>query len=337
MSSKSLLKIIRLRNARNLIFPVILLILIIILYINSPIRDILKPFPTNRLSDISTAHRQDKKYISLTVDTLYATGLECVRNGRPVGQYYYAFEDDFCHFFLLSSKHLESCLQGSNSDASILSNVTIKAKVIRSPKHLPEIIEHLAHELSWTYDGLSGSTSAYLISEPDYLYNKTCIIFIVLLLLAAVSSLYILYSLLCIFCPYIYKSVLPLRHYGKIREHISNAGQELTENILLHEGNFIITANYLMDCSKYDFRIIPLDRIVWAYKFSSYHPSKPINRKITYTLCIYGQRGVALISPYCLKIDADRALDYLNRHYPDILFGYSKEYERIAKLRMKSK
>ncbi len=334
MHSKNILNTIRIKNAINIIFPGILLILIIVFYINSPLHNIIKPLRADKLSDIETAYLHGNNYVDLTVDTLYDSGLDCIRNGKLVGRYYYAFENNYCYFFLISNRHLEVYSEKNVSDLSTLNNFTIKAGIMNNPKVLHDIIAHISHEFSWTHAGMDNSTSGYLISELDYPFAKTCTIFVILLILTVIAAFFILYSLVCICCPYLYKSVIKLRHYGKINEQIKQANSELKQEVVLNDGHFIITTHYLMIYSIDDFQIIPLDRIVWAYKFSSYHPIKYRNRKITYTLCIYGKHNVSLISPHHIKINTDSVLEYLHNHYPNILIGYSREYENIAKLKM---
>jgi|GEM_PF-3581992 len=334
MRSSNILNTIRLKNIINMIFPSILLVLLIMYYVNSHTYNIMFPIRTNKLSDLYSTYSQGYNYVNVTVDTLYDSGLDCVRNGKQVGRYYYAFENNYCYFFLISNKQLDSYVKKNGSSLSTLDNITVNAAIQNNPKVMHEIIAHVSHGLSWTHTGMDNSTSGYIISEPDFPFIKTLVIFIILLVLTIISALFILYSLVCICCPYLYKSVIKLRHYGKIREHIRLANDELKQDLLLNDGHFIITRNYLMIRSIDDFQIIPLNNIVWAYKFSSYRPFKYKNRKITYTLCIYGKHNVSLISPHNLKTNTDNVLECLHNHYPDILIGYSREYEHIAKLKM---
>ena len=334
MYSKNILNTVRIKNAINIIFPGILLTLIIVFYIHSPLHNILNPVRTDKLSNIRTIYSSGNNYVNLTVNTLYDSGLDCIRNGKLAGRYYYAFENNYCYFFLISNKHLESYSEENDTDLSALSNFTIKAGIQNNPKVLNDIINHISRDLSWTAAGMDKSTSGYLISEPDYPFIKTCIIFAILLILTVIATLSISYSLICICCPYLYKSIIKLRHYGKIKEQIRQVNSELRDTPSLNDEHFIITKNYLLIYSSDDFQIIPLSQIIWAYKFSSYHPLKYRNRKITYTLCVYGRHNVSLISPHHSKYNTDRVLEYLSDNHPDILIGYSREYENITKFQM---
>ena len=334
MRSKNIQTTVRLKNAVNMIFPGILLVLVILFFIKSPLRDILFPFHTDKLSDIATAYNNDCRYVDLTVDTLYDSGIDCIRNGRKTGRYYYAFENNYCYFFLISVKQLDAYAAENGSDLSTVKNISIKAGITINPKVLNEIITDISHDLSWTHSGMSNSTSKYLISEPDYPFIRATIIAAILFAITVISVAVLLYSLVCICCPCVYRPVFRLRRYGKIREHIRQANAELKNAVRLNDGRFIITTNYLMICSTDEFQIIPLEYIVWAYKFSSYHPIKYKNRKITYTLCVYGKRHVSLISPHNFKINADNVLEYLHNYNPGILIGYSREQEALAKARI---
>lgn len=334
MHSKNILNTIRIKNAISMVFPGILLTLIMAFYFNSPLHSILNPIHADKFSDIEAAYLRGDNYVNLTIDTLYDSGLEYIRNGKLAGRYYYAFENNICHFVLISAANLEKYSPKDGSDLSVLTDFKVKARITEDSSSLHDIIEYLSHDFSWTYSGMSNNTSKYLISEPDYPHVKVCIILAVLLVLASVTVLSLLYSLLCICCPYFYKSIIKLRHYGKIREQIRQVNMELKDTFFLNDEHFIITKSYLIICLADTFQIIPLNQIIWAYKFSSYHPLKYRNRKITYTLCIYGRHNVSLISPHHSKLNADRLLEYLRINYPDILIGYSREHESIAKFRM---
>lgn len=335
MKATSIFKAIRIRNALKLICPCILLALISTLYINLPAHNIFNPTHADSLSKIETLYKDDVDYVNIHVNTLYDSGIKCLRNGKSIGTYYYAFEHDYCYFFLLSNKYLENYAKENNSDTTVINDININAGIIYNHTNLDEIARHISHELNWTYTGIINSTSKYLISEPDYPYVKNIIIVTVFLILCTVTSIYILYSLVCICCPYLYRSIIKLRHYGRIKAQISQANTELRQETFFCISNFIITKSFLFIYTHSDFQIIPLEQIVWAYKFSSYRPTKRSNKKITYTLCIYGKHNVSLISSHHPKPDIDNVLNYLNQNYPDILFGYSREYERIARLRMK--
>ena len=86
MSSKNILNTVRIKNIINIIFPGILLTLLIVFYINSPLHNILKPVRADKLSDIGTVYSNGTNYVNLTVNTLYDSGLDCIRNGKLTGR-----------------------------------------------------------------------------------------------------------------------------------------------------------------------------------------------------------------------------------------------------------
>lgn len=332
MNYKNILKRIRIKNILNLFFPTVVLIMIIIFCINVPVTDVLRPLPVKSISDLANVYSGDITYVNITADNLYDTGVTYIRNGKTAGHYYYILDNNYCYIFLLSSKHINDYIHKNGADISVLNDINIRAAIINSPKMLKSVIEHISRELSWTYTGISENTAEYIISEPDYPYLKNVIIFYIILFLTIMSAVFIIYSVVCICCPYLYKNVYKLHRYGNVKMHMRKAEKELNEKILFRKKDIFITENYIMDFSAGDFKIMPVNKIVWVYKFSSYHRIiRYKNRKITYTLCLYGEHNVSLISPYRLKTDADRILSYLSLYYPDILFGYSREYEKIAK------
>ncbi len=334
MKHNSITKKVRLINLRNLILPLIILIATFLAIYYFPFAKSLKPYAIDKLSDITSAYKNGELYIEITVPTLYHTGQEHSVNGRMEGQYYYTLENDTCYFFLLSNTFLDK-LEDTKDDLSELNNVTIRAGITSNSRSLSMLMTGIARELDWSPSGLQDITCPYIINELDFNYFKGQVLIWIYRILIIVCTILIIYNLLCTAFPYLDPSIFNLRHYGKLKKQLQQAEHEISTDILLRQGNFIITEHFLINMSTYDFMIIPLEQIVWAYKFSSYHILRYRRRKITYTLFILGARKLHIRIPHLSKTDANTILSYLDTTYPDTLVGYRKEYEKIAKTRTK--
>lgn len=332
MTKKTIRRRIIHKNLSDLILPSIIIAIICLMLYFLPFTEVLKPTAITELSDINDAYADGAHYVNISVDTLYSTGYECSRNGRTAGKYYYTIQDNRCYFFLISQKHLNT-LKRQQQSLEVLYDVNVTAGLQSGGKPQAAIMESLAKELGWTYSGLIGISSRLLINEADYHYYKSLAILYVIIFILAAACLIILRSLLAIAFPALYAPMFRLRRYGGIKAQLELAEQEMSTKLTLRQNDFLITESFLIDLSNHDVQLIPLDKIVWAYKFSSYHPFRYKHRRITYTLCLYCKQKVLFKSPYQLKINADSVLDYLNAYYPDVLIGYSKEYEKTARQR----
>ena len=334
MKHNSIIKKVRLINLRNLILPLIILAATLLAVYYFPFAKSLKPYTIDKLSDVMSAYKSNELYIEITVPALYHTGQEHSVNGRMEGQYYYTLEDGRCYIFLFSNAFLNK-LKDTQDDLSELNNVTVKAGITDNSKSLSMLMTGLARELDWSASELMDITCPYIIDELDFNYFKGQILIWIYRILITTCIILIVYSLLCIIFPYLDRSIFNLRRYGRLKEQLKQAEHEMSTDILLRQGDFIITEHFLINLSDYNLMIIPLEHIIWTYKFSSYHILRYRRRKITYTLFILGTKKLHLRIPYLSKTDANTILSYLSTAYPDTLVGYRKEYEQIAKTRTK--
>lgn len=322
-------KKVRLINLRNLIFPLIILIITVIAIYFFPFAKNSEPYTITSLAQLQEAYKSGELYIEADIPVLYHTGQEHYVNGKAEGQYYYALEDGRCYFFLLSNSFLNKYRESQNFPAE-LNNITVKAVITTNSKSLSMLINTISMELDWSFSGLSSITSHYIINELDFDYYKGLIILWVYRMLLIICIIITVYNILCIAFPKLDPAVFRIIRYGSISKQLKLAEHEISTNILLKQGRFIVTEHFLINLSTYDFMIMPLDKIVWAYKFSSYHMLRHRKRKITYTLFIYGKKKLNIRISHLSKSDANTILSYLDTAYPDILIGYRKEYEQLA-------
>ena len=324
-------KKIRLANLRNLIFPLIIVLIITLAVIYFfPFAKNSEQYTINKLTELNSAYKNDELYIETTIHTLYHTGHEHYVNGKSEGQYYYTLEDGRCYFFLLSNTFLNKYKENSSLVPPVLNDITVKAVITTNSKSLSMLINTISMELEWSFSGLSAITSNYIINELDFDYYKGLTILWIYRILLLICVIMISHSILCIIFPLLDPDAFRIIRYGSVSKQLKLAESEMSANILLKQGRFIITKHFLINLSTSDFVLMPLDKIVWAYKFSSYHMLRRRRRKITYTLFIYGKKRLNIRISHLSKSDANTILSYLDTNYPDILIGYRKEYEHLA-------
>ena len=329
MKSNSLRTRIRITFLINLIAPTLVLALSLVMLNYSPMTIIKRSIKTVSLSEIYECQDLGTEYVELTVDTLYHTGQEYIANSITEGAYYYALEDGKCYFFLLSSRCLEE-LATSGTELDVLHDITIRGRLTTNERALSILTFTISDALNWSKDSLSNITCDYIVKELDFGYHKTIAIINILCALIIVSAVIMLMCILCILFPILHLPIIRLLRYGNPIKHLKQAENELSSNVRLRQANLIVTDNYFINLSNQVVSVIPLDKIIWAYRFSSYHTLRHMNRKITFTLCVLCSGNVLFKSPHLIKTDTSVLLSYLETNYPDILVGYSKEHEQAA-------
>lgn len=330
MKNSLINKAVRISSLKSLVFPLIILIAttIALLYF-FPFAKNTEPYKISSLNELTQAHDKGELYIETDVSMLYHTGHEHYVNGKARGQYYYTIEDGKCYFFLLSNSFLNK-YKKDRSVPQTLSDITVKAVITTSQKNLSTLINMISMELDWLPSGMSFVTSDYIINELDSDYYKGIVILWIYRILILICIILIAHSILCIIFPCLEPKLLRLRRYGSLKKQLKLAESEMSSAIYLKQDSFIITEHFLINLSPDNFILMPVDKIVWAYKFSSYHMLRQKRRKITYTLFIHGSRRLNTRIRHLSKFDANSILSYLASNYPDILTGYRKEYEQIA-------
>ncbi len=323
-------KKVRISNLRNLIFPlfIVLIITIAVLYF-FPFAKNTEPYQINKLEELQDAYKKGELYIKANIPVLYHTGQEHYVNGKSEGQYYYTLEDGRCYFFLLSNSFLNKHKE-AQTVPPVLNDVTVNAIITTNSKSLSMLINMISMELDWSFAGMSSVTSHYIINELDFDYYKGMVILWTYRILLLICVIIITHSIICIIFPKLDPAVFRLIRYGRLNSQLKLAEQEMSAAIHLKQGNFIITEHFLINLSTNNFVLIPLEQIVWAYKFSSYHMLRRRRRKITYTLFLHGKKKLAIRVPHLSKSDANAILSYLDSNNSDILVGYRKEYEQLA-------
>lgn len=316
---------IRVINLKRLIGAAILLFITGGIFYNIPFFDIVWPAQIKDPASIISLYQSNITYVEFTADTLYYTGYDYTENGKITGSYYYNIYDGTCIYFLLPNAQC-------NNRQEQLCNVPVKARLQSGGKLQSELIQQMSADLNWTAQGLSAVSSRILINAVDYLLLKHIILFAITLIIFAASLIVAFNTLSQLIYPLLYPACFHLRRYGSVREQVLQAEQELHEIPLLKAGIFTITKHYLISITKTQLYILPLDEIIWGYKHSNLHRFRLRRLRLTYTLRITARKNLALVADSQPKEDVDAVLDYISEYNPEILIGYTKKNERLAKL-----
>lgn len=324
MNSNYITAKIRQISLRRFFYPFGILIVTGILLYQIPFYDVINPIFVEEPLKILDLYNEETIFVELYADTLYYTGYDYVENGKAIGSYYYNLYDGTCIFYLLSESLCDK-------KPEVLNNIHMKGKLESGGKLLTDLIKKMAEDLSWTAQGLSQVSSHIIVNELEYLLGKTIFFFAVDIILFIISAIWSLYLFLYILYPYASPICLNLRRYGSITGQIQELEEELRSQMQVRCGDFMITKHYLLVWSKHQLKILPLNQIIWIYKYSNLHYFRLRKMKITYTLRIIGRKSTKIIVPFQKKEDVDQVTEYISTYDSTILIGYSKENEKIAK------
>lgn len=317
---------IRIINLRRLAGAAAFLLITCTIFYHIPFFDIVMPTQIEELSSIVSLYQEGTTYIELTADTLYYTGYDYTQNGKRTGSYYYAIDDSTCIYFLLPEELCES-------RPAQLSHVPVRARLQSGGKLQTELIQRMSSDLGWTAQGLSSVSSRILINAADYLLLKHAVLFAASLIVFVISLITAFHTILQLVYPLLYPACFRLRRYGSVKEQVAQAEAELREPALLQAGAFTITKHYLVYMTRAQLSLLPLDEILWGYKHSSLHRFRLRRLRLTYTLRILARGGAVLIADSQPKEAVDAVLDYLAGYNSEILIGYTKKNERLARQR----
>lgn len=303
---------------RRLFSPIVYLMILFILWQAFSLSDIL--FPEILPSDVSieSAYRNNQEHIRTTLTDLRFTGYTRTVFGRTTGYYYYTMRNDSCVIVLLRPTH---CEQGLPT----IEQTTVTAKIMKSSKSFDTLLENLSKDLNWTKSGIKGQISNYYISEPDYNIAANIFLFAVIL----ISGLYALISLiLCIVFmkfPVLAPCCQDLARFGNPKELLELAEDELATLPQLATEDMFITEHFFIETSVYGNAIVPIDEIVWIYKYSTLHKFFWYHFSISYTLHISANKHVYIQCPKNMKSDIDGIIDYLAEANHNILVGFNEK------------
>ena len=148
--------------------------------------------------------------------------------------------------------------------------------------------------------------------------------YILLALIAFVSLLAILHELIIVISlinPLYSRTVLRLSRYGNKTELYQAACDEF-ESSHAYAPGITLTDNFFIAYDKHNIHIVPLNVIVWAYKFGTMQTIM-LRHNISYSLSVVANDKKHYIVHHKTKDAVELVLNALQTRFPEILIGYS--------------
>lgn len=303
---------------RKIFSPAVYLVILLIVWHIFFLTELLFPAPMHAESTLESMYREDVRYVNAQLTDLHFTGYTRTFLGNTTGYYYYTLHGDECFFVLLSPK---SCEEGLPT----ISDIYISAELSRGSTTYQTLLDNVAKDLSWTANGIRSKVSAYYLSEPDFDPIGNTLLFGFIFATGIYALISLVLSLLYIRFPWMSPPCQDLGLFGNAKELLAQAEEELATLPQLATEDIFITEHFFIFTSNYGNAIIPINEIIWIYKYSTMHKFFWYHFSITYTLHISASKYLYLQCPKNIKSDIDGIIDYLSEANHNILVGFSEE------------
>lgn len=313
---------------RRLISPIIYLIILIILWLILPLHDILFPQPLQSLDNLAAYSDAHASYMEAKLDNLYFTGYTNTSFGQTNGYYYYTLWKEQCIIVLLSPGTCEEGLP-------YIDSVQIRGRVLERNAAYDVLLDHLYQDLNWTKDGISQKVNRYFISEPAFKLASSTILLGIYFATGIYAFIRLFLYIIYICFPILSPACRQLGLFGKPSALLAQAEEELATLPQLATEDMFITEHYFIVLANYGVAAVPIQEIIWIYKYSTLHKILWHHFSISYTLHITANKHLYIQCPKNMKSDIDGIIDYLSEANHDILVGFNEENRLKVKQKTK--
>ena len=100
MRKKSIQGVVKEISFRKLLYPLLTLAATLLVFLFVPFYRLWNPVKITSFDQIAEFYNKERNYVDITWETLYYSGYHYLENGKSVGSYYYALEEDVCYFVI---------------------------------------------------------------------------------------------------------------------------------------------------------------------------------------------------------------------------------------------
>jgi len=303
---------------RKIFSPAVYLVLLLAVWNIFSLTELL--FPASLTSDatLDSMQRQEVKYINAELNNLHFTGYTRTFLGNTTGYYYYTLRNDEYFFVLLSPNTCEEGLP-------VISKVSVSAVIDTGSSTYQLLLDNVAKDLNWTATGIRSKVLPYYLSEPDFNPIGNTLLFGFIFITGIYALISLTLSILYIRFPWLSPPCQDLELFGNAKDLLEQAEEELATLPQLATEDIFITEHFFIFTSDYGNAIIPIDQIIWIYKYSTMHKLFWYHFSISYTLHISASKYLYLQCPKNIKSDIDGIIDYLAEANHNILVGFSEQ------------
>lgn len=189
------------------------------------------------ISQIEKLYTVGSTNVTGDIHNLYYAGFDQTRNGKVYACYYYTIDDDGILLYLINAK---------GEPEEFLQEYTVKGKILNDQVHSRYIISSIVEELGLDMAEFSGYLSPFVISEADYPYSLVVVVYSIFFIPVVLSVLIMIYTLVVWCNPKLHSQTKQLLLYGDVGDVIADINQQLTDELVFHQGNVYITNDYVI-------------------------------------------------------------------------------------------
>ena len=331
MKTRQIYNKIRKIYLRNIILPIVAILIPLGLLHFIPFEEILKPRVVNSVGEAIEAVEQGEKYLEISFDQLIYSGYDYMRDEDVYGQYYYEIADgDKCVFFILQPEK-------EVSRDTYIKNVNKRVKVEKTNGIFDNMLSMFSNSIGWTEEGVRDMTKDYVLSEMTYHYNVFLFLYVLILAAFAYGVLLLLYSFIIILFPVLCPRIIVAKwlfrsgRHSNLFKFVEVVARETEAEGAINIGSMYITKHFILNLDSRDFDLVPIDRIIIAYEHSTLKSFLGMHLKVTYTLHLKCSKLFRFHIPKKTLEEANSVLDYIRENKPDTLVGYTSENKELAK------
>lgn len=322
MSDRTLINVIRKVNLPKLIFPILLIIALVLTTLLGPMKSFIIREKINFPDQISSAFHDNKKFVTVNLNDLYYTGINYTNKHKVKGCYYYCLYNDNCYYILISTKTL-GLTSNTDSPPAHIDNFKHSVLLKQNQEEIGQLTELMSRQLNWTSKALNMITSKIIMDEHHISIGREYHLLTIMIIILLSSIIHIIIVIRILINPARSRTVKRLIKLNKTSDIFSIAKAEYEDFKMIAPG-IMLTSNFYIAYDNQNIFIVPLENIVWAYKYS-YLNHFSLHKKISYSLCIVTDQKKRYTVHNKPKDGVDLVLNQLQTRFPEIMIGYKNE------------
>ena len=312
MKNITLKQLIRKMYMPRLIIPIILLVILIAVLIINPFHNHISPPKVKDLSTIDEKYHVEDSNISVTIPTLYYTGVDYTEDNKVKARIFYTLQDERCYFFII-------CMDNLKSDTVTLTDYSFNAHLTHNNNMYEAVIASMSEELNFSKDSLRKICSTTFVNQYDYTHSFETFVFYALYILLAMIIVDIIFIIIVFFNPHISIPFFRMRKYGKIGKLYRKAEREFNRDIISYENKIFLSDSFIFGITYADnVEAVILEHIVWIYKNKDY-TARRNKEEITFTLCIVTDQKQLIKIMRVPEDTCDLVIRKVQKMYPHIM------------------
>ena len=321
MKKKSLSATIKKINCKKLIMPSVFIVFcVVVLHITSLYDIFTLPAVSTPVEAVSSYLNGDI-YVNATLTDLYYSGVNRTDGRKIKACYYYCLYENNCYYVLISASTLGI---GSTTETppQHIDSFNCKAKLESNEGETDSLNKLVSRNLDWTVQALNLMSSKVIINQYRMSQGREYILVAVLGIMSLSAIVHLIIIIISLINPLLSRTVIRLSRYGDKNELYNAACAEFEDSHAYAPG-ITLTDNFFIAYDRHNIHIVPLESIVWAYKFGTLQ-NRLLHLNISYSLSVVANDKKHYIVHHKTKDAVELVLNALQTRFPEILIGYSE-------------